>query len=197
MVVHPIEPDGEERMTTKTYSTKSNAKAAAQRAGEENPVLTELEGGRWTWAGPDIPASVKNGQTLPVSEKWIRPAVDPDLLQLARNQGPIVALTALMGAHQISEVHTAARDAMLIAYALGVETAAKVRREPRAARNGAPSKREIAADLLRRPEGATSREILDATGWPTVSIPALAKASKLALRQQKDGKVTRYYGEAA
>ena len=34
---------------TKTYSTKSNAKAAAKIAGELNPVLTETKG-RWTWA---------------------------------------------------------------------------------------------------------------------------------------------------
>jgi hypothetical protein len=219
-------------MITKSYSTKSNAKAAARRAGEENPILTEFEGGRWTWAVPrverttrdeqdsgtetdeDIPAFLKKGssatapqrheptalrsdQMLPPSSRWDPPAVDPDLLQLAKDQGPLVALITLMGTHDISEAHTGAREAVLISYSLGVETAAKVRRKPRATRDGAPSKREIAASLLQRREGATSREILDATGWPTVSIPALAKASKLVLRQEKDGKVTRYYGEAA
>lgn len=67
--------------------------------------------------------------------------------------------------------------------------------EPKEARG--PNKRERAAGLLTRPGGATAREILDVTGWPAVSVPALAKASRVTLRQEKDGKVTRYYGTAS
>lgn len=71
---------------------------------------------------------------------------------------------------------------------------AKTERKAREPRSTGPNKREQAAALLTREGGATSREILDVTGWPAVSVPALAKASKLSLRQEKDGKVTRYFG---
>lgn len=77
----------------------------------------------------------------------------------------------------------------------GRKPRAKVEREARPA--GSKTKREIAADLLTRAEGCTAREILDATGWPAVSVPQIAKASGLTLRQEKDGRTTRYYGTAA
>lgn len=64
-------------------------------------------------------------------------------------------------------------------------------------RAGGPTKREIAADLLKRKEGCTTREILDATGWPAVSVPAIAKASGLKLSQTKDGRTTTYFGVPA
>lgn len=49
--------------------------------------------------------------------------------------------------------------------------------------------------LLTRPEGATTREILDATGWPAVSVPQQAKAGGLDLRKQKlPGQRSRYFG---
>lgn len=67
-------------------------------------------------------------------------------------------------------------------------------RTPRA---GGPTKRELAAELLRRPEGCTSRDILDLTSWPAVSVPAVAKASGLTLRQEKQGRVTVYFGTPA
>ena len=43
------------------------------------------------------------------------------------------------------------------------------------------------ASLLRGPDGCTTREILEAPGWPAVSVPAIAKASKLTL-QKEDGR---------
>jgi hypothetical protein len=62
--------------------------------------------------------------------------------------------------------------------------------------DGAPTKRSLAINLLSRKEGTTLREILDATGWPAVSVPEIAKAGKLNLRKEKpEGeKVTRYWG---
>lgn len=70
---------------------------------------------------------------------------------------------------------------------------------PRAARApGAPregNKRDLVAKLLQRPEGTTTREILEVTGWPAVSVPQQAKASGLALRKDKVvGQPTRYFG---
>lgn len=55
------------------------------------------------------------------------------------------------------------------------------------------SKLEIIVKLLKRPKGCTAADILDATGWPAVSVPQQARAAGLELRQEKDGKVTRYW----
>lgn len=48
--------------------------------------------------------------------------------------------------------------------------------------------------LLRRPDGATTADILKLTGWPTVSVPAQAAAAGVEYRSEKgeDG-VTRYW----
>lgn len=72
--------------------------------------------------------------------------------------------------------------------------AGKTAKKPRAPRAGGPSKAQLAADLLRRPEGATTKDILELTKWPAVSVPAIARSAGLTLRQEKDGKVTRYFG---
>jgi hypothetical protein len=57
------------------------------------------------------------------------------------------------------------------------------------------SKTQLVHDLLTRPEGCTSKDVMQATGWPSVSMPAQAKAAGLVLRKDKpaDGP-TRYYG---
>jgi len=57
------------------------------------------------------------------------------------------------------------------------------------------SKVEIIASLLKRPEGCTTADVLKATGWPSVSMPAQAKAAGVKLKKQKDleMKVTRYF----
>jgi hypothetical protein len=81
--------------------------------------------------------------------------------------------------------------------------AAKSAMKPAAAKpakangNGKENKREICAALLTRAGGCTSRDLLDATGWPAISVPATAKASGLKLRKEKVGKVTTYYGTPA
>ncbi len=57
------------------------------------------------------------------------------------------------------------------------------------------SKTEIVAALLRRPEGCTTADVLKATGWPAVSMPAMAKAAGLTLRKEKNkGSPTQYFG---
>lgn len=68
------------------------------------------------------------------------------------------------------------------------------RREPGKKRPG--SKTEMIAGMLTRPEGCTTAEVLEATGWPTVSMPQQAKAAGLKLAKEKDGKVTRYRSAA-
>lgn len=47
------------------------------------------------------------------------------------------------------------------------------------------SKLEAIAGLLTRPGGCTVKDVLAATGWPSVSMPAQAKAAGLTLKKEK------------
>lgn len=58
------------------------------------------------------------------------------------------------------------------------------------------TKIQIVADLLKRDGGCTAAEALAATGWPTISMPATAKAAGLSLTKLKEkGKATQYRAE--
>jgi hypothetical protein len=73
------------------------------------------------------------------------------------------------------------------------KTAAPKKASGNGARAG--SKTEVVAKLLMRSGGCTTADILKATGWPAVSVPALSKAAGLKLRKEKEkGSPTRYYG---
>jgi hypothetical protein len=76
------------------------------------------------------------------------------------------------------------------------EPAPVMSRKPRKARtpsaNGGISKTMLIAGLLTRAGGCTTKDILEATGWPAVSVPAMAKAAKLTLVKTKVDGVTRY-----
>ncbi len=85
------------------------------------------------------------------------------------------------------------------------ETLVLVSAKPWAGRSPAPrssassssstrTKAEIIGELLARPEGCTTKEILEATGWPSVSVPAQAKSVGLELTKEKRDGVTRYFG---
>jgi hypothetical protein len=52
----------------------------------------------------------------------------------------------------------------------------------------AKSKTEIVGDLLLK--GTTTAEVLKATGWPSVSMPAMAKAAGLELIKYDENGVT-------
>ena len=53
------------------------------------------------------------------------------------------------------------------------------------------------ARLLQRKNGVTRAEILEYTGWPSVSVQAMAKAAGLKLTKSKEkGSPTSYFGEA-
>jgi len=56
------------------------------------------------------------------------------------------------------------------------------------------SKVHVISALLQRPEGCTTKEVLAATGWPSVSMPAQAKAAGLILTKEKRDGATRYFG---
>lgn len=83
--------------------------------------------------------------------------------------------------------------------------ARRVKKKPQAKRSAARTtkaspqgirpgtKLAIVAGLLQRAKGTTTAEVLKATGWPSVSMPQQAKAASITLKQEKDGKVTRYW----
>lgn len=59
----------------------------------------------------------------------------------------------------------------------------------------AGSKTLIIAALLKREQGCTTAEVLEACGWPSVSMPAQAKLAGLTLRKEKKpGEAMRYWG---
>lgn len=62
-------------------------------------------------------------------------------------------------------------------------------------RRSGRSKVNVIGEMLLRPEGITTADVLAATGWPSVSMPAQAKLAGLKLRKEKvKGQPTRYWG---
>lgn len=82
---------------------------------------------------------------------------------------------------------------------------ASLAKEPKAAKpatNGEGPRKEsklaICVALLTRKQGCTTRDLLAATGWPAISVPATAKAGKLKLRKEKTkGSPSVYFGTPA
>jgi len=96
-----------------------------------------------------------------------------------------------------SPAHKKAADAAKKAAQDNARAPAKRTGAPRKAAatlSSGKTKNAMVGELLARPEGCTTADILAATGWPSVSVPAQAKAVGLTLRKEKDGKVTRYWG---
>jgi hypothetical protein len=58
----------------------------------------------------------------------------------------------------------------------------------------AGSKVAMIAAMLQAPGGCTVKEVLAATGWPSVSMPQQAKAAGLELRKESTSEGNRYYG---
>lgn len=56
----------------------------------------------------------------------------------------------------------------------------------------AKSKKQTIADLLKN--GTTAKQVLEATGWPSVSMPAQAKAAGMKLEKFKENGQTKYRG---
>lgn len=68
--------------------------------------------------------------------------------------------------------------------------------KPKSNGKRASNKSAKVAQFLTRPEGCTNKEVLKALGWPTISMPAMAKAQGLKLRKEKTDDGMRYYGTA-
>lgn len=76
---------------------------------------------------------------------------------------------------------------------------AKAKKATKAGNGGARGEKTLAVKaLLLRKTGCTRKDILEKTGWPSVSVQAMAKACGLKLHQEKaedkPGKPTVYYG---
>lgn len=54
------------------------------------------------------------------------------------------------------------------------------------------SKLEIIVGMLKRPEGCTTKQVLEACKWPAVSMPQQAEAAGLTLKKEKVDGVTVY-----
>ncbi len=134
-------------------------------------------GGTNDGMGQMMPTTNTTTETILNAIATIRAASADALAAAVLNEEPAIAAAAEMLRSGVVPAHRAPRE-----------------RKPRAE---GPNKRQIAADLLKRPEGCTAKEILEATGWPAVSVPAIAKASGLTLRQEKDGRSSRYFGTEA
>jgi len=70
--------------------------------------------------------------------------------------------------------------------------AAKAKAKP-AARKSGESKTAMVGQLLHRKEGCTTADVLELTGWPTVSMPAMAENLGIKLRKVKEGRTTHYF----
>ena len=75
------------------------------------------------------------------------------------------------------------------------KSAATSAAEDKAAANGPRPGSKLATvnGLLTREEGCTAREVMAVCAWPSVSMPAMAKALGRVLRREKQGRGTRYW----
>lgn len=196
-----------------TYSNKSNATRAAKREfGEGNFELKQEKDGLWAY----IRSGALDADAAKVEEKAPEAPImvpqqmaEPSMMPAATEQE-----TADIRAHNLGNgwsvtmslhgdgtatitngkektVTLPADSVAMLRTILGGKTKTK---GPRKTRDGGPTLREQAAALLTQEGGTTSKAILELTKWPSVSVPALAKASKLDLRKDKVDGVTRYYG---
>lgn len=175
-------------MTTKTSTTKApkgKAAAAKGKTAKAKPTKPAKHVGQdlgELLAGRDAKAARKAAKAAKGKPAKAAPnGAEPVL--------PETVLLAIAAKHGFTWDENA-QAAFLAAFAAG--RAAKPARQPREG-----GKREIVAQMLQRADGATTRELLDATGWPAMSVPAMARASNLALRTEKRDGRTVYYGTPA
>jgi hypothetical protein len=61
------------------------------------------------------------------------------------------------------------------------------------AKKSGESKTALVGKLMNRKEGCTTADVLKLTGWPAVSMPAMAAALGVKLRKVKEGRTTHYF----
>lgn len=156
------------------------------------PVITAFDADGNQAVISSKPAKAPKAPKAPKAAKPAKEAKEEKAPKAAKETAaPAFDAAALLAEYHSSDVRDDAFILSLLQKAFDTGKAAPRARAPRA---GGPTKASIAADLLRRPEGTTTKEILEVTGWPAVSVPAIARSAGLTLRQEKNGRVTTYYG---
>jgi hypothetical protein len=195
--------------TMKSYSVKSNAKRFAKGLAAKYPGFTVCEpaaadNGEWFPAllpdnGAMVPAEVREVAVIvtgvgpraecpEVVDECELPA-DAEGSELTAHDAEARRNDTLVDAAPVAQATSA--DSLQIPAVKKARTPRPTQQQPKA-RDG--SKREAIAALLLREEGCTTQDILDATGWPTVTVPGQAAALGIKLRKVKEGRATRYFG---
>jgi len=157
-------------------------------AANKKPAAKKANGKTKTAAAKKAAPAVK---AKPIFKK---PAAKKEKPMTEPAPAPVFSLDALIAEFHSSDVRDDDFMRALLTKAFDAGKSAPRARAPRA---GGPSKSEQAAELLLRPDGATTKDILELTKWPSVSVPAVARANGLTLRQEKAGRVTTYFGTRA
>jgi hypothetical protein len=166
---HNIACTTEDDMKSKPHAGHDDAVRSARNDGV-GPADVYREDGAWVYDAPEThPAQPVKPGGIPEFLK-----VDPAARAESWVQNP-----PLLKERTMSQIAAEERSAGL-----------KIKKER------GESKTAIIAALLVRDGGCTTVDILEATGWPTVSVPAMAEAAGLSLRKEKvPGSKTRYYGK--
>jgi uncharacterized protein len=115
--------------------------------------------------------------------------VDSDALASMRKKHPAAADMAHDEAHFEEGKHPRAPDGKFATGGGGGSSSA-----PSSPAPTFKSKKEHAAHLLSTEGGITTKEMLAALGWPSISMPQTAKTLGMKLEKFKDGGVTKYKG---
>lgn len=140
-------------------------------------------------SGVPVYLQAQNRKALTPEQKVV---IDAKLAEARSTQEKTMPTTSAPKAKKASGKKTAGSKAKTAKPAKAKTAKSTTKTE---AKSKAGSKTEIVAKLLQRASGCTGAEILEATGWPTVSVPAMAKAAGLKLKKEKEkGSPTRYFG---
>jgi hypothetical protein len=161
-----------------------NAAAPPRAESEPDPAIVDR--------GPGS-VSRSHGYTDGVNHEF---RTEIEMVEAAKDFHAKASLYAMVERKQTEKAEdealkSKAREAQ--AEALANISSAPATKELKPKGNGS-SKTSAVAGLLTRDGGCTTKDILEATGWPSVSVPAMAKAAGLSLRKVKEGKSTRYFG---
>ncbi len=156
----------------KAYNKKSNAKRAAEGLAKKHTSYTVADPIESNTAGEWYPAVMAPSAT-------IEEGVPEEIAAVAYVNGTDIGERPPKPLREQIEEAKAAREAS--------EPKQRRKREGK-------TKVQIVASLLTRSGGCTRKDILAATGWPSVSVDAQARAAGLKLRKVKEGRTTTYFG---
>lgn len=203
-------------MTTKTYSSKSNATKAARKAlGENARFTTDKTPTGWTWAAL-ADASAQAGDFDAVEAEMERlDAAEADAQRTGSDLAAVFESATTEQPAPIAKAQAAIDDALVVDGVTFPNLAranqarqAKVGRE-RAARAGfqksgavkvtttaekAPGKATALVELAKRPDGVTADELREVSGWSKLGgFYGAVQRAGLELQSMRDGSTTRFF----